>query len=368
MDHLDRLRAARDRGESLSVVHYACENLHTATDHPPAVSSIVILPVGEGLTHQFSRTEAPPGSDTAAAEIDLLRRYFHHAQTAAGTQFVHWNMSKATYGFGALEARYRYLTGEAAPYQIPESMTHDLDDLVEARYGEDYATHPKLRMLAQLNRMTPRYALGGKEEAEAFDGRDFGAIDRSVEEKANWIARILRLLLDSELDTLNSVGSVAFAGGTVDAVALLLQLGHRLLYVERELGRRHGQRGAMEFKDEYDDQDLFRALLKLFFDDVRAEEWVPSYAGAASRVDFLLPEFGIAVELKHARASLTAKEAGDQLIVDAAKYSAHPSVRHLVCIVIDHGGILANPRGLENDLARDSRKSDLAVTVAIVDR
>jgi hypothetical protein len=32
-------------------------------------------------------------------------------------------------------------------------------------------------------------------------------------------------------------------------------------------------------KDEYDVQDLLYALLRIFFDDVRPEEWTPSFAG-----------------------------------------------------------------------------------------
>lgn len=368
MDHLERLAAARKRGESLAVVHYACENLNTATDHPAAVSCIVIRPVDGGPTQLFSRTQSSPDTDDAAKEIDLLLRYFNHARSIAGTQFVHWNMSRAVYGFNALESRYRYLTGNDPPYQVPPSATHDLDDLVEAQYGADYATHPKMLTLAQLNGMAPRYALPGGEEAERFERGDFGGIDRSVEEKAGWIAQILVLLLDGQLDTLNSVGSIVIAGGKVDAVALLVTLGQRLLYVERELAKRHGQRAAMEFKDEYDDQDLVRALLRLFFEDVRPEEFTPSYAGGSSRVDFLLPAVGIAVELKHARLGMTSKDVGEQLTVDVARYETHPKVRHLVCLVLDHHGYLANPRGLEVDLAREARTDGLAVTVAIIDR
>lgn len=41
-------------------------------------------------------------------------------------------------------------------------------------------------------------------------------------------------------------------------------------------------------EDEYDVQDLPHALLLLYFDDVRAEEWTPSYAGKSARMDFLL--------------------------------------------------------------------------------
>jgi REase_DpnII-MboI len=34
----------------------------------------------------------------------------------------------------------------------------------------------------------------------------------------------------------------------------------------------------MDIKDEYDVQDLLHAILRAFFDDVRPEEFVPSYA------------------------------------------------------------------------------------------
>ena len=43
-------------------------------------------------------------------------------------------------------------------------------------------------------------------------------------------------------------------------------------------------------EDEYDVQDLFHALLTIYFEDIRKEEWSPSYAGGASRMDFLLPD------------------------------------------------------------------------------
>lgn len=35
-------------------------------------------------------------------------------------------------------------------------------------------------------------------------------------------------------------------------------------------------------------QDLLNALLRLYFYDIRPEEYTPSYAGKTARVDFLL--------------------------------------------------------------------------------
>jgi hypothetical protein len=106
----------------------------------------------------------------------------------------------------------------------------------------------------------------------------------------------------------------------------------------------------------------------LFFDDIREESWTPEYAGGSSRIDFVLRDFRLAIETKKTRPSLTDKKLGDELIIDRDRYAKHPDVRHLVCLVFDHSGILANPRGVEVDLSRESSGEGIAVTVKIVDR
>ncbi len=364
----DALRSAYEQGESIVVVHYACENLHAATDHPPAVAAVVVESLNDGVAQQFSRTSSPPDTSDEAAETDLLKRFFDFLQQSAGSHFVHWNMSRAQYGFEALAARHRFLTGDEPASQVPQSARFDLDDLVELKHGGDFATHPKLPSLAQLNGITRRYALAGAEEAASLEADDFGAIDRSTAEKAGWISRLCKLLLAGELETLNSAGTVEFAESDIDAVSIIHELGERLLYVQREMQHRHDNRSTMSFEDEYDDQDLLRSLLRIFFEDVRPEDHVPEHGGASSRVDFVLPTLGVAVELKHCRDSHTAKKIGEELIVDAQRYAAHPDVRHLVCLVIDHDGRLANPRGLENDLEKEATGDGLAVSVSIIDR
>jgi hypothetical protein len=67
--------------------------------------------------------------------------------------------------------------------------------------------------------------------------------------------------------------------------------------VER-LQNRQRRRAPFEVADEYDVHDLLHAILKLHFDDVRPEEYTPSYAGSASRVDFFLPKERLVVEAK----------------------------------------------------------------------
>lgn len=91
--------------------------------------------------------------------------------------------------------------------------------------------------------------------------------------------------------------------------------------------RRHSSRSTLEVTDEYDVQDLLNAILRLHFDDVRPEEWTPSYAGGNNRMDFLLKDDEISIEVKMTRDGLKDKELGEQLIIDIAKYKEHPNCK-----------------------------------------
>lgn len=120
--------------------------------------------------------------------------------------------------------------------------------------------------------------------------------------------------------------------------------------VARQLRNRHQNRETLRITDEYDVQDLLHALLRLYFEDIRPEEWVPSYAGKASRVDFLLKNEKVIIEVKKTRDHLEDKEIGDQLIIDIERYQAHPDCDRLICFVYDPEGRIGNPVGLKNDL------------------
>ena len=134
--------------------------------------------------------------------------------------------------------------------------------------------------------------------------------------------------------------------------------------VARTLQHRHCARSTLEINDEYDIQDLLHAILKIEFRDIRLEEWTPSYAGGCARVDFLLKEEQILIEVKKTRSSLKGKELGEQLLVDIAKYEHHPDCKQLVCFVYDPEGKLGNPAGMQSDLEKKSSK-ELPIKVLI---
>jgi len=123
--------------------------------------------------------------------------------------------------------------------------------------------------------------------------------------------------------------------------------------VARVLRNRHDKRSTLNVTDEYDVQDLIHSLLTIHFDDIRTEEWTPSYAGKCSRMDFLLKDYKIVIETKKTRNGLGEKEVGSQLIDDIERYSKHQDCETLLCFVYDPEGLIGNPRGLENDLNRD---------------
>ena len=141
------------------------------------------------------------------------------------------------------------------------------------------------------------------------------------------------------------------------------QLVMRFHAVVVQLRNRHEGRPTLDVNDEYDVQDLMHALLRLHFDDVRPEEWVPSYAGSASRTDFLLPQIDTVIEIKKTRKGLNAKSVGEQLIIDIAKYKKHPQCRRLVCFVYDPEGRIANPMGIESDLHQEDHGIDVMVSI-----
>ena len=136
----------------------------------------------------------------------------------------------------------------------------------------------------------------------------------------------------------------------IDTSAELNRIFERFHRVVKQLRNRHDGRPTLDVNDEYDVQDLLHALLKLYFNDIRAEEWTPSYAGKSARMDFLLKHEGIVIEVKKTRQGLTEKEVGDQLIVDADRYRVHPDCKKLICFIYEPEGRIGNTEGLVRDI------------------
>jgi len=132
----------------------------------------------------------------------------------------------------------------------------------------------------------------------------------------------------------------------------------------------HRRKGAQQltFSSEYDVQDLLHALLRPWVNDIRPEEFTPSYAGSSARMDFLLPAHDLVIELKFVRDRAHAKHIGDELIIDIEHYRTHPKCKTLWCVVYDPDHLLPNAEGLRTDLEgkRSKEDGDLIVKMLVV--
>lgn len=367
MGELDHLRSQLAEGHEFIAVHYATQSFFVAKDAPIEVAAVAFHSMSTSTTVSFSRADASMGSDALAKEKFVLESMKAFLSKHSDVTFVHWNMNRAEFGFSAIEKRWAYVLPDAAAPAAPHNFV-DVDELVKETFGKDYAPHPRLESLAKLNALDNRSFKTGKEEAELFESAEWQSIGRSTASKARIVAEILRGLLRGNLRTANSAGLIEFADASLDAVSVLLQIGDKYSDVLRALSKRERNRLPVVPSDEYDDQYVIHALLALFFGDIRAEEHTPSYAAGSSRIDFLLPEHGLAIELKHSRPSMSDSGLASELIIDKARYAVHPSVTHLVVLVMDLDRVLSNPRGIERGLSEASSDSSLTVTVKILDR
>ena len=132
------------------------------------------------------------------------------------------------------------------------------------------------------------------------------------------------------------------------------------------LANRRKDSTSLTFNSEYDIQDLLHALLRPWVADVRPEEFTPSYAGSTTRMDFLLPEHSIVIEMKLVRDKGHGRKVGDELIIDIDHYRTHPKCESLWCIVYDPNKYIQNVGGLISDLEGQSHNSKGSVITKVI--
>lgn len=165
-------------------------------------------------------------------------------------------------------------------------------------------------------------------------------------------------ILDALMETHETTNEI-----NQDPLERLKKICMKFHIVARQLRARHDNRTTLDVSDEYDVQDLFHALLKIDFDDVRKEEWTPSYAGSSSRMDFLLKNEKLVLETKKTRNGLGPKEVGDQLLIDIERYRQHSDCKTLFCFVYDPEGKITNPDGIERDLSKQTNGMNVIVFI-----
>lgn len=131
----------------------------------------------------------------------------------------------------------------------------------------------------------------------------------------------------------------------------------RLHLMINELKMRGQNKKPLIINDEYDVQYLLYGILRLYFDDIRKEDYVRQYAGSRSKIDIVLKEESIAIETKFVSKILRDKEIGDQLLIDIGRYQSRSDIHTLICFIYDPNTFLENPKGLMTDLSELSSET-----------
>ncbi|MDD2468075.1 MAG: hypothetical protein PHI97_29200 [Desulfobulbus sp.] len=207
---LNRLRELDDRRDSVVLIHYSCESFYDRPDgSTPRVTSIAVRNLGTGQTESFSihkvaELKGIPVTEIAAQydtlEKEMLDEFGHFLQAHSHCSWVHWNMRDISYGFQAIEHRHKVLGG-VPPSRLPEERKFDLARALIAIYGIGYAGHPRLEYIVQLNKITDKSFLSGKDEAAAFEQGEFVKLHQSTLRKVDILANIFGRTLDGSLKT-----------------------------------------------------------------------------------------------------------------------------------------------------------------------
>lgn len=111
--------------------------------------------------------------------------------------------------------------------------------------------------------------------------------------------------------------------------------------------------GQMEIEDEDDVQDLLDAGLNFYFDDVRPEANVEEFAGSGGRVDFVVGDVGVGIEVKIARSTRDRSRLVEQLTKAKESYTRHSLVNDLYIFIYDPELRLNVPE-LQDDIGDES--------------
>lgn len=206
---VSRLDSLLDSAATTLVIHYSCESFYDKTDgKTPRITSLAVRNLASGQTDSFSIHQVAEERHVPFEQIDdhyddlerqMLDRFFDFIRTRLHCNYIHWNMRDVNYGFAAIEHRYRVLGG--IPVQVSEDRKFDLSRALVDLYGVGYIGHPRLESLIELNKITARDFLTGKQEADAFDNKEFVKLHQSTLRKVDTLANIFERTSNKSLQT-----------------------------------------------------------------------------------------------------------------------------------------------------------------------
>jgi hypothetical protein len=182
----------------VNVIHYSCESFYDRKDGTsPRVTSIAVQNLSNGQVASFSIHQIAERNGLLPTELEerydefekqMLEEFYNFVKIHNNFKWLHWNMRDINYGFQALEHRCRVLKGE--PVRIPDSALYDLSRIIIDIYGTSYIEHPRMERLMEKNGITKKDFLSGKDEALAFERKDYVKLHQSTLRKVDILSSI----------------------------------------------------------------------------------------------------------------------------------------------------------------------------------
>ena len=247
-------------------------------------------------------------------KIDIIQELIQHGESLKGSRYDSQDLNLWVNNCNTM--REKLFPGKKGRYVVPRA-SHTLD----LNNGQKYTNYePDVKEVNKFIEATITSLKSRVHEIELYDDNE--ECGEMTTEKA--------------LETLHSIARK---------------------FKEATMPLRKRRTGKQPFliENEYDVQDVFHTFLRLFFQIVRPEEWTPQYAGSANRMDFVLPDYNIAIEIKMTRENLRDKDIGDQILNDISHYKADSSVHHLFCFIYDPHECIQNKQALEDDLIQNDQ-------------
>lgn len=180
---------------------------------------------------------------------------------------------------------------------------------------------------------------------------------------ADLLNKTLHDFFTTRLSGVEDVREAELAEPESHAVSQVQRVLDRFGVVARHLDERGREKSPLRMKDEYDVQYLLHGLLGVHFDDIRAETSTDRHSSVNPRIDFLLEQHAIGIEVKRASDSMTPRRIRSELAEDKEQYRKDTDIETLFCFIYDPDRKFENPMEFEVDFA--SSTSNLTTTVTV---
>ncbi len=200
------LRSIEKNPEKYLIIHYSCESFFNLNGKSPRIASISVRQYNNAQTNNFSIHQVAEQlnktiTDENYLEIEkkLLDDFYAFVKIKAEKIWLHWNMRDSSFGFGALELRYKILDG--TPTIIDNDKKIDIGHLFKQYYGGDYIGNPHIQTLLEKNHFNDKNFLNGAQEAAAFDNKDYVKLSLSTSSKVNLFSSFITYAVNGNLLT-----------------------------------------------------------------------------------------------------------------------------------------------------------------------